>query len=187
MRNIFSKKQHTDEDIIKLLDKGHLAHYERRFSDAITNLQQATDYIIEKQRLTNYLFDARLNLGVNYKRIGNVAKAYECYRSLIGMNLTLEDEYDLYNALGKVCYLLGYRQQAIESYIVTLRGSRGQDDNMLHHIGHAMLDLDTSQNFNTDMKIQVGEYRKMLMGEHHAYDIRMFPEYVNLARAALDI
>lgn len=187
MLNIFFKKKYTDEDIIKLLQKGHLAHKERRLSDAITYLQQATDYIIETNRLTEYLFDARLNLGVNYKRIGNVVKAYECYTSLIGMNRTLEDEYDLYNALGKVCYLLGYRQQAIESYIVTLRGSKGEDNNMLHHIGHAMLDLDKSQNFTIPMRAQIDEYRKMLMGEQHDYDMRMFPDYVNLARAALNI
>lgn len=187
MRNMFSKKQHTDEEILELLNKGHLAHQERRFSDAITNLQQATDYIIETQRLTDQLFNARLNLGVNYKRIGNITKAYESYKSLVGKARTPEDEYSLHSSLGKVCYLLGYDRQAIDSYVITLRLTGGQDLDMLHHLGHTLIDLDPSQNLNAYTKGQVKEYQKMLMGEPHAYDIGLASEYIEIAKKVLNI
>ena len=187
MRNMFSKKQYSDEEITGLLDKGHVAHYERRYTDAITNLQQATDYIIETQRLTDQLFTARLNLGVNYKRIGNIAKAFESYTSLIGKASTPEEEYSLHNALGKVSYLLGYKQQAIDSYVITLRLTGGQDLDMLHHLGHALIDLDDSQNLNAYMKGQIKEYQKMLIGEQHTYEIGLASEYIEIAKKALGI
>lgn len=187
MRNMFSKKQYSDEEIIRLLDKGHNAHYERQYTDAITNLQQATDYIIETQRLTDQLFNARLNLGVNYKRIGNIAKAFESYTSLIGKASTPEEEYNLHNALGKVSYLLGYKQQAIDSYVIVVRLTGGQDFNVLHHLGHALIDLDDSQNLNAYMKGQIQEYKKMLIGEQHSYEINLASEYIEIAKKALGI
>ncbi|WP_058303740.1 tetratricopeptide repeat protein [Gorillibacterium timonense] len=78
---------------------------------------------------------------VQYKRLGNYQASLANY---LQAEKVLGNEPELYKGLGKVYYILGQYQKAVESYMKCVRLTGDADINMLMHMGHAICDPEAS-------------------------------------------
>ncbi|KYD33080.1 tetratricopeptide repeat protein [Parageobacillus toebii] len=185
----FSSKNNS-QDILSLIEKGYQAHERKDALEAIHYLEKAMSYINDNspEYIKQHLFKVTIDLGVNYKRINQLEKAYDFYKKALSLANNNLDLIETYNALGKVCYLLGKQQEAIHSYMnalyytsITFSFEEAQTiiGNLFHHLGHAVADLDV-KNIPASLKPQILEYKKTLMNQPNSYDQSLIRKYMDV-------
>lgn len=168
------------------LQEGLEAHKQKDAAKAVQLLERALKNISRNDE--EKTFQAYLFLGVNYKRLNNLATSYEMYSQAAKLAKSLEDITEVHNALGKVCYLLNRQDEAVTNYIVSLNAAiqwttqehfNVLGGNLYHHLGHALADFDTE--LADELKLLIPEYKKSLMGQPHQYNEKVIPLYMDLA------
>lgn len=92
--------------------------------------QQPNDYV------------SLLDLGIYYKRTGKYEQAKEQYIEAIRLN---PKHFQAYYNLGKVLYIVGEYQQAVNSYRTALELGYDRIGDVMRHLGHALLDEKASE------------------------------------------
>lgn len=185
----FSSKNNS-QDVLSLIEKGYQAHERKDALEAIHYLEKAMSYINDNspEYIKQHLFKVTIDLGVNYKRINQLEKAYDFYKKALSLANNNLDLIETYNALGKVCYLLGKQQEAIHSYMnalyytsITFSFEEAQTiiGNLFHHLGHAVADFDV-KNIPASLKPQILEYKKTLMNQPNSYDQSLIRKYMDV-------
>lgn len=171
---------------VNYLQDGLEAHKQNDPKKAVKLLEKALKNISKNDE--EKTFQAYLFLGVNYKRLNNLELAYEMYSHATKLTKELEDITEVYNALGKICYLLNKQDEAVKNYIVSLNAAiqwttpehfNVVGGNLYHHLGHALADFDVE--LANELKLLIPEYKKSLMGQPHQYNERVIPLYMDLA------
>ena len=180
--NMFSSKKDNGKSVEELIRLGYTAHQNKEKFEAIKLLEEALTKINQNspKPLLDELFNIKLFLGVNHKRAGNYHKAYSYYQDILKLVQHPDDACEAHNALGKISYLMGRRSDAIYHYVSAIRHANDENIkmNLLHHLGHAALDLGDAQHIPPTLMPQIGEYRKSINGEANSYDPRLIQPYV---------
>lgn len=91
--------------------------------------------------------------GLEYKRMGNYQASLSSY---LQAERVLGNEPDLYKGLGKIYYILGQNQKAVDAYEKCIRLIRALDTSVLMHMGHAICD---AKAVTSEQKALVEKYR----------------------------
>lgn len=171
------------KSVDELIRLGYSAHQNGQKIEAIKYLENALGKINSSSpaNIKNELFNIKLYLGVNYKRVGDYQKSYSIYKELLQMIQHQDDACEIHNALGKICYLLGRREESTNHYMSSIKYAN--DDNikmnLLHHLGHAAIDLGDTRQLPPEWKAQIIEYKKSINGESHSYNPNLIETYIN--------
>ncbi|WP_214828417.1 tetratricopeptide repeat protein [Exiguobacterium sp. s26] len=188
--DMFSSNKDNGKSVEELIRLGYTAHQNKEKFEAIKSLEEALKKIDahSPKHILNELFNIKLFLGVNHKRAGNYQKAYSYYLDILKLVQHPDDACEAHNAMGKISYLSGRRDEAIRHYLSALENANDENIkmNLLHHLGHAVLDLGDARHIPVALKPQIVEYRKSINGEAHNYDSQLVQPYVQHGLEAIN-